>query len=1385
MADNLKLQQDINKAIAERNKMLQDGEAIIQRQAKLYATLLDVMAGKKGAEAIDQMIAKLDAAKTSMQQMAQGAQEASEKSSAAFNVTEKDIDRLFGSSQTLSQHMSTKFPKAFVVAAAAVSGLHQGFKNVMAVGKTLLSLTEGVVGGMFNIGKAILSIPFKIFDGLIEKAQAGGGGNELAQAFEDVRKEFGSFKQDVAKNVIETARSMKGELANTGLSVFKVFGTLADRLKFVTELAKGMGASFHTLGPEIAKNSEVIGAFQKGLGLSAEEMGGVGERAMAMGTTMTEQLQDIANMSLQMGDAFGLSAKMISRDVGKMIKDVKNFGSLTVKEMTEAVVYTKKLGIEVNKLLGLIDKFDTFEGAAESAAKLSQAFGVNVNAFEMMKEQDPSKRLAELKKQFELAGKSADNLSRQELKLVADATGLDEATAKLALSSKNQGVSMDDVKKKSDAAQKKQLTQAETMEKLADAIERLVQSGGPQGFKGFFDAFLKGIGNGISTSPAFIKLMYDIRHALMQTFQIGRELGLWIVNNFPGVLKIFTSLSAIVRKVPDFFKDLSAQLKEFFSGKISLEKFFQNMKASAEKFLGGTGGFGETLVQGFKETFSKLAKIVAEGIKFVIPKLTEGLKRLTKFLADFMKDPSKFLASAGAGAKAGGGFLVEILAPIIEAVKDPAMWKDLWAAFKDFGKTFWEFLKEKAIKPMLKAIPGSWWVGIAAIFFGPAVGKAFLGTGVNLLGGILKDTFMGAAKSAPSIAGTAAKAASGSSGMLTSFLGPLLGNPYVAAAAAIAALGVVGAGMSKGVEKFEKQVTEKLGGDKGAGKIGSAFAGIIQMFSFGAINDEAAGDMAKNIGEFSQKFDKAVEGMFGKDFAKDLKNLMMGQIDTLIDLGDFFRSLFGGDFVGAGKALGNLLVDMIKQSLAQMKFVFLTLPEKIVDWLSDGVDALTKWLDGLFQEGGEISVIDTLKNGFENLVEKFGPILSDIPSRLITLLVTKIPAVIIKLQTSIAGIISRMIASLLDSLEQSLHTHFGAFGDVINKYLIHPFTAAFKELGNLIPFAGKYIANALDNLGKLIKSGGKDGSLSNAFPDPSKGYAEYKEKVKAAAAVAKTDNEKAIAAAQPDPAKAAEGKKPELGGFLHSANATLEGANKLKETLKTVDAKVIEKLKSSYDNTIKAFGDDTALSANAEKLTKISESFSALTIIGQSAMSLQKNAITPEMASAVAASTVNMKQMVQAVGMIMSEFSVISEADLSKITIAKTAFGELASVQTSAAELVKAVNTGGIEKSFKAVVDMVKSVQKMNDTITEMTNKPLEIKTKLQQLATSLGMGSQQTYSIKNNGIEIKLNLQVTMDAGKVEEVIVRRSDSRIRKTFEDGGTKDAQSLNKNLGTPI
>ena len=82
-----------------------------------------------------------------------------------------------------------------------------------------------------------------------------------------------------------------------------------------------------------------------------------------------------------------------------------------------------KTGITAKSLLGTIKNFDTFEDAADNAAKLTQAFGMNIDAVAMMNASE-TERAAILQKSFKATGKSMQDLSRLERSYLADATGV-------------------------------------------------------------------------------------------------------------------------------------------------------------------------------------------------------------------------------------------------------------------------------------------------------------------------------------------------------------------------------------------------------------------------------------------------------------------------------------------------------------------------------------------------------------------------------------------------------------------------------------------------------------------------------------------------------------------------------------------------------------------------------------------------------------------------------------------------------------------------------------------------------------------------------------------------------------------------------------------------
>ncbi|MCH7497542.1 MAG: hypothetical protein IH971_06805, partial [Candidatus Marinimicrobia bacterium] len=552
---------------------------------------------------------------------------------------------------------------------------------------------------------------------------------ELWQAFEDIRKQFGDFRTDVSKNVITAAKSMQGQLGETGLSVWRVMGLAADRLKFFAELAEGLGATMHTVGPEIAESAGHIAAFQKGLGLAGEEMRAMAELSMRTGKTLVETLAETANMSQQLGKEFGMSAKIISRSMGKATKDVKNFGSLTQKQIGANIVFARKLGVEFDKLLGVVDQFDTFEDAAENAAQLAQAFGANVDAFELMNEQDPAKRIESLRMAMRAAGRDAATMSRQELKLLAATTGLDEATTKQVFSLNNQGVSYDSITKKAAEAAEAQKELPIIMKDLAASIERMVKQA-QLAKKGFFDTFMEGFTRGVkgwnlwgSHGTKFGKIMWNIRRALIDTRWAGIRVGQAFVKYFPGVSQFFEGLAKFfdpktwkqtLKKVTDvfeaFFKDLGDPT---VSPVDAMKKLFGRLKDAFVSFFGGQSSAGRDMFEGIKKFGGALVKILAG----MIPMIGEGIAKLLKGITGFIRDPGS-IGAIMPGAEAQEG-LMAFFAPLIEALV--AFAEVVKPALIEFLTVLWE--KSKEVAKDLWSEYGNY---VLLIMFGPAVLKGLV-----------------------------------------------------------------------------------------------------------------------------------------------------------------------------------------------------------------------------------------------------------------------------------------------------------------------------------------------------------------------------------------------------------------------------------------------------------------------------------------------------------------------------------------------------------------------------------------------------------------------------------------------------------------------------------
>ncbi len=674
--DSIGVQKQLNAMFEQRldieNKILSAMQSELKTAMQLQAVLNDMTAA--------QLTEKLNEANKALEEMSAKAAETGDVGSKAMAGLSENAGKVSTNTSMIS--------KTFT-----------GISKVMG---SMNSTALGVLGSMYKIGKAILSIPLDIFNNLMADAAAMSGDTSFLEALEKIRKEFGSFKEETSKNIVGAYKTVNTQLTQmSGLSVWQVFKTPADQLTYLHEIASKAGPMMHKFGEEMAKSGGAMVVFDKGMGIGAENMKGFMDRAAVLGTDLQTQLTSAGNQALQMGKEFGLSSKMISSDMGKMMKDVKNFGSMTQSQMAVSTVYTKKLGIEMKGILGTIEKFDNFDKAAESAALLSQAFGANVDAFKMMNEQDPAKRMDEMRKAMAAAGQTTEGMTRQQLKLLASTTGLTEEAAQLAFSSKNQGLSYEQVQKQASKAESAQMTQTKVMKGLSDNIERVVHAG--QQIAGFWNNFVAGFTKGFKLTSEYRDLMFTLKDAMRQFYFAGMETGQLFMKLAPGVSEAFKSLTAVfsrekIKKLlfgfTGEFDSMKTRVggvvggfKEIFQG--NLDKGFDTIKQSFNGFF--SSAQIAPIANGIKKFGMFLAKSLGEALSTVAKNAPKYINQLTAFI----KDPKGFIDSLKRGGSQGSGILQAIILSFNEGFsKNGPVMAALQKSLTDLLTAVWTMIKE-------------------------------------------------------------------------------------------------------------------------------------------------------------------------------------------------------------------------------------------------------------------------------------------------------------------------------------------------------------------------------------------------------------------------------------------------------------------------------------------------------------------------------------------------------------------------------------------------------------------------------------------------------------------------------------------------------------------
>ena len=741
MADSKELQtqlqinQQINQVLADRSKQLDAMNKQISGQALLAKELCSAM----DCRDLDSLEERLDSVNEGLTAAADKAAAAGAALSSMGDGAQKSVGGLGGSLGNILK----KVTPMKGAAVGAGMGFMKGFKGVGGMLSMVTSSIGGIASGIAKVGMSIIMIPFKILGGFVDAAASGGGGvDALRAAMEKVRGEFGDLATGEGKALVDSLDNMRGSssaLAKSGMNLGRVFGYgragAAAMLEAVVEVAKAAGPAFSMLSQTIAGAADKMIMMNKGLGMTNESLAEMARKAHNTGKDVGQELVDMGSMAIQMGKKFGVSAKTIGKNMSSLIENVEDFGNMSKKELGATATYMAKLGLEAKDLQGVIGKFDDFESAAGSVSQLNQQFGIQLDTMEMMNAENPAERIDMMKDAFHEAGKSVEDMTRQEKKLMAEQMGLSVSAMENALATENQGIAYEDMNAAAEDAEANKMSENEVMLELAKSVEKLVKGGGG-GVTGFFDAFKKGFAKGFKQNQEYKESIWAIRESLKVMMKFGKEVGKVMADMmgkmglFKAVKKIFdpAAMGALLG-VPDGKTGILSYIKKFAKstnegGDYSLADMMKDIFADLKKYL--TGGAVAEGGATFATFFEKLIRFMGDGLASALPYMIEKMAEAIQFLAAVIRDPSK-LKELSTGAEQGiGGALSDSFAKIGAALAPvlPILWdavKELFSALYEKVRPFLIFgLKRVILFAVTKAIVSA----VASAAAGAAVAGA-------------------------------------------------------------------------------------------------------------------------------------------------------------------------------------------------------------------------------------------------------------------------------------------------------------------------------------------------------------------------------------------------------------------------------------------------------------------------------------------------------------------------------------------------------------------------------------------------------------------------------------------------------------------------------------
>jgi hypothetical protein len=247
-------------------------------------------------------------------------------------------------------------------------------------------------------------------------SRAVGMVKDLILEYDKLTKEFEKQFQ-LNEAYTESIKTSYTELNQYGVSLedaTKAQGALVKGVTDYTLMAKGQRDMLLENAAVASKLGVGIDDYAKGIQNSMKVFGQSAEEAVTTQSKLAATARALGRDQGEFAAAYAQSAAALAK-----------FGDQGVKAFGDLQRIAKITGMEMEKVLQLTNKFDTFEDAATMTGKLNAALGGNfVNAMYMMMETDPAARFENIRDAILDSGLSFDTMSYYQKQFYTESLGL-------------------------------------------------------------------------------------------------------------------------------------------------------------------------------------------------------------------------------------------------------------------------------------------------------------------------------------------------------------------------------------------------------------------------------------------------------------------------------------------------------------------------------------------------------------------------------------------------------------------------------------------------------------------------------------------------------------------------------------------------------------------------------------------------------------------------------------------------------------------------------------------------------------------------------------------------------------------------------------------------